>query len=167
MAAKEETNAEKFIRLKDARLGKVLDALRILKNVTNVRDYDYTPEQAQEVVDTIQTDVDDLSDGFGLPPRSLSEPRTTPETPTVDAIDLSGDEDASPSADWNDKANMDPYGVKSNITEIDGKKIKVAPGDWDGLMLIRVGPHLGLAYEAALDGDSETAAELLRKVMTA
>jgi len=171
----EESKADKFVRLKDARLGKVMDGMRILKNITNIRDYDYTEDQALEVVETIQDSVDDLNDAFGLPPRATGETRITPDTSTVDTKEADDNvetdtqpmpEGATGSGDWKDKSNTHPRGVTSNITEVDGKKLLVKPGDWDGLMMIRFGPHLGLALEAVMDGDNEKAKELLLQVMT-
>lgn len=160
MSDSTETKAEKFVRLKDARLGKVMDALRILKNTTNVRDYDYTEDQALEVLEALQAGIDDLSESFGIEPapREVVEASAPIAPPAVQEVDQGA---------WNDPSNLDPEGVQSNLKEVDGKPLKVKPGEWDGLMLLRVGPHLGLAMEAVIDGDNEKALELLKKVMTA
>lgn len=161
MSGIQETKAEKFVRLKDARLGKVLEGLRILNNITNDKDYDYTEDQAREVVDSLYERIDELTINFGLSLRKTSESDVEPD-------DVAEEVDENPdNGEWRDKGNTDPEGVQSNIKMIDGKRLKVKPGDWDNLQLIRVGPHLGLAMEAVMDDDNETALELLKLVMTA
>jgi len=44
-----------------------LEAFRILGHLTNRYSYEYTPEQAQEIVDQLQSAVDTLRAEFGLP----------------------------------------------------------------------------------------------------
>jgi hypothetical protein len=44
-----------------------LEAFRILGHVTNRYSYEYTPEQAQEIVDQLQSAIDTLRSEFGLP----------------------------------------------------------------------------------------------------
>lgn len=159
----EETKAEKFIRLRDLRLAKVLDGLRILSNITNPRDYDYTPEQAQEVIDQLQERVDALAADFGLPPRS-----TTAEASHSDSDpDASDDQPEEIEAEAAPSAPVDPKAPKSRITELDGKKLKVEPGAWTNMDLYHAGPRLGLAMEAVMDGDKKTALEHLKQVLSA
>lgn len=169
MADALETKANKFIRLSAMRLQKVLDGLRILANTTNVRDYDYTTDQACEIVDTLYDQVDDLSTSFGVPPRGkLAAP-----TPHAGGIEEEANEvapiPAAPVAKPAPSAlgPIDEHGPKSRIIDIDGEKIRVGAGDWTSLELLRAGPHLGLAMEAVMDGDNDKALDYLKKVMIA
>jgi hypothetical protein len=155
----EETKAEKFIRLKEARLGRVLDAIRILGNISNTRDYEYTEEQAEEVVDSLYERVDEVAVGFGIDPR-------TKAVPQEEAVQEEAPAPAKAPVVAS-KGDPDPDGPKSNITSVDGASLKVAPGAWDNLDLMRAGPNLGLAMEAVMDGDNEKALALLKKVMVA
>ena len=59
--------AQNFQRLSSKRLQTTLEAFRILGHVTNRYSYEYTPEQAQEIVDQLQSAVDTLRSEFGLP----------------------------------------------------------------------------------------------------
>lgn len=138
-----ETAAEKFERILSGRLPKALDAIRLLGNLTNKRDYEFTEAQAQAVVDELQAKVDELAAAFGLeaghPPVPLSP---------------------APAAAPAPREERDP-----SLTEIDGRPAKVREGDWDAMQLMRVGPRLGRALEAVTDGDTETARELLVDVL--
>ena len=169
MADTLETKADKFIRLSTMRLQKVLDGLRILANTTNIRDYDYTTDQACEIVDTLYDQVDELSTSFGVPPRGKIEA----PGPIPDGIEAEADEvpavPAAPVAKPAPSASgpIDEHGPKSRIIDIDGEKIRVGAGDWKSLELLRAGPHLGLAMEAVMDGNNDKALEYLKKVMIA
>jgi len=59
--------AQNFQRLSSKRLQTTLEAFRILGHVTNRYSYEYTPEQAQEIVDQLQSAIDTLRSEFGLP----------------------------------------------------------------------------------------------------
>ncbi|MFG6573488.1 hypothetical protein ACGYLO_17990 [Sulfitobacter sp. 1A13353] len=169
MSDTQETKSDKFIRLSTMRLQKVLDGLRILANTTNVRDYDYTPDQACEIVDTLYDNIDELSTSFGVPPRGKMVAQAAveadgiqaDETPVADPIVTAPK--TAPSA----SGPIDEHGPKSRIVEIDGEKLRVGPGEWSSLELLRAGPHLGLAMEAVMDGNNDKALEYLKKVMIA
>ena len=169
MSDPQETKAEKFIRLSSMRLQKVLDGIRILAITTNVRDYDYTPEQASEIVDTLYDNVDELSTSFGIPPRSRAEdapPARAEVAQNDDEIDASPDPvEVKPVS--GDVGLIDEHGPKSRIIELDGEKIRVGPGEWSSLELFRAGPHLGLAMEAVMDGENAKALEYLKLVVIA
>jgi hypothetical protein len=170
MADVEETKADKFVRLKDARLTRVMDAIRILGNITNKRDYDYTEEQALEVVDGLYDRVDEVAEGFDVPKRVYP----TPEPEALEADDLSEDlqDDEDENDDDEEVKVKQPKGrellvpdMYSNIAEYDGVRLKVDHADWRALDLLRAGPRLGLALEAVMDGDTETAKKHLLAVM--
>jgi len=167
MSDTQETKAEKFIRLSSMRLQKVLDGIRILANTTNARDYDYTPEQACEIVDSLYDNVDELSTLFGVPPRGASAapaPGSAPrDAEPVETTPVPQPVKSTPSA----AGPIDEHGPKSRIVEIDGEKLRVGPGEWRSLELLRAGPHLGLAMEAVMDGQNDKALEYLKKVMIA
>ena len=48
-----ETKRERFERMADARTNQVLEKIRILGRIANQRYYDYTPEDADEIFDSI------------------------------------------------------------------------------------------------------------------
>lgn len=146
----EETKAEKFERLSDARLTKVLDALRILGNLANRRDYEFTDEQASALIEAIYGQTDELAESFEVPKRGQA-PREN--TGMAEALPVEGD--------------IDPYGPKARRKEMDGKRLRVEPGEWTDVELIRAGPHLGLAMEAIMDGNGRAALDYLKKVMSA
>lgn len=65
-----ETKAEKFIRVGQLRTGKALHALGTLVACTDKKAYDYTPEQAEKIVDALKQQVMELEEAFaaGGPP---------------------------------------------------------------------------------------------------
>ena len=164
-----ETKSDKFIRLSTMRLQKVLDGIRILANTTNVRDYDYTPDQACEIVDTLYDQVDELSTSFGVPPRGKVVAQATAEIegPLTDETPETAPVVTTPKPAPSVSGPIDEHGPKSRIVEIDGEKLRVGPGEWRSLELLRAGPHLGLAMEAVMDGNNDKALEYLKKVMIA
>lgn len=155
-----ESKAEKFERLQEARLAKVLEAMRILGRLSNARDYDYTPDQAAAIIDQLRRATDVLSQDFGL---NLATASTIAPKDDADEGDAAQEPiSARPTSD-----DPDPSGPKSRVHAHEGAKLKVAPGEWKHVDLLRVGPNLGLAFEAVMDGKNEEALEFLKKVLTA
>ncbi len=58
-----ETKQEKFLRLVNPRLQVAVKRLRLLRNLA-VGDYEYTPEQAKLVMDTLGKEFDALEHAF-------------------------------------------------------------------------------------------------------
>lgn len=65
-----ETKAEKFVRVGQLRTGKALHALGTLVACTDRKAYEYTPEQAEKIVDALKQQVTELEEAFaaGGPP---------------------------------------------------------------------------------------------------
>lgn len=62
--ADNETREEKFIRMGQARMNKVLDSIRLLKNLSNRSSYAYTDEQIDKMFLAINAAVEDAKSSF-------------------------------------------------------------------------------------------------------
>lgn len=60
-----ETKSEKFIRIRDARLPKIVAAIKLLGNLAGPG-YEYTETEAQELVSELDTAVTKIYGQFGL-----------------------------------------------------------------------------------------------------
>ena len=60
----EETKNETFLRLANKRLPAAVKRIRLLGNLSNAQNYDYTPEQVSTLIATLQKEVDKVADGF-------------------------------------------------------------------------------------------------------
>lgn len=64
-AAKEgETKAEKFIRLGEYRMNKVIDAIGRIENLANRSAYDYTPEQVEAMFSVLESKLSEAKAKF-------------------------------------------------------------------------------------------------------
>ena len=81
MGCRLSAKAQNFQRLSSKRLQATLEAFRILGHVTNRYTYEYTPEQAQDIVDQLQAAVDTLRAEFGLPTPGLPVEIPAPPPP--------------------------------------------------------------------------------------
>ena len=54
-AKTEETKAEKFVRLGEYRINKVIDAIGRIENLANRSAYDYTPEQVEAMFSVVES----------------------------------------------------------------------------------------------------------------
>lgn len=61
-APKNESKHDKFKRLATARMGTVLQKLKVLTNCANATTYEWTPEEAQKIIDTLQSKIDLLKE---------------------------------------------------------------------------------------------------------
>lgn len=59
-----ETRNEKFIRLAEGRVNKLVEMLYRIDNLSNKNNYDFTDEQAQQIFDFIQEELDKVKDHF-------------------------------------------------------------------------------------------------------
>lgn len=59
-----ETKSEKFVRLGESRVNDVIKKLRLISNLSNTNNYDYTDEQVKEMLDTIQREVNNMKVAF-------------------------------------------------------------------------------------------------------
>jgi len=56
--------AAKFIELANKRVNKALKDLKLVGNLTNKRNYDYTEEQAKKIIKALQKEIDNIKQGF-------------------------------------------------------------------------------------------------------
>lgn len=59
-----ETKEQKFSRLANPRMKKILARLKSLKNLSSRNVYSYTPEQAAKIVAALRTAVQEIEDAF-------------------------------------------------------------------------------------------------------
>ena len=59
-----ETKAEKFIRLGEYRMNKVIDAIGRIENLANRSAYDYTPEQVEAMFSVLESKVAEVKAKF-------------------------------------------------------------------------------------------------------
>ena len=57
MSNKSETNREKFVRLANKRTNKVLEALRVLGNLSNQKTYDYESTDVRKIFKAIDDEL--------------------------------------------------------------------------------------------------------------
>ena len=55
--------AAKFIELANKRVNKALKDLKLVGNLTNKKNYDYTEEQAKKIIKALQKEVDNVNNG--------------------------------------------------------------------------------------------------------
>lgn len=57
MAKKNETKREKFTRLAETRVNKIIDMLKLLGNCSNLNTYDYTKQDIDKIFNVIENEV--------------------------------------------------------------------------------------------------------------
>lgn len=58
--------SEKFIDLANKRVNKTIKDLRLIANLANKRNYDFSEEQASKIVKTLQKEVDSIKQAFTI-----------------------------------------------------------------------------------------------------
>lgn len=99
-----ETKNEKFVRLRDARLPKILHALDVLSNLGGSA-YEASDAEYQDVIEKLDAAVDQVAEAFGIPApdaaavidtgvsQALTKPLSNEEMPSsVPAAETSDDE---------------------------------------------------------------------------
>lgn len=74
-----ETKQEKFNRMQPPRLVKAVKAISLLQPLANKRDYDYTPQQVQQMVNELDAVLDTVLTRFGV--TQSEEQETAPVGP--------------------------------------------------------------------------------------
>lgn len=59
-----ETKREKFVRLAEARTNKILDQIRLLGNLSNKGNYDYTDEDVRKIFAALDKEVKSAKNSF-------------------------------------------------------------------------------------------------------
>lgn len=101
MSQKIESKQERFSRLAEARLEKTVKQINLIANLSSKINYDYSPDQAEDLLDRVQEAVLDAREEFGL-----ARIKVTPEE-TLTLADLAMSEenlenDDTPSNESND-----------------------------------------------------------------
>lgn len=65
-----ETNHEKFVRIRDTRLPNALKAIALLGNLGNAKNYDYSGEEARDMIRQLRAAVEEVASEFGIGPVS-------------------------------------------------------------------------------------------------
>ena len=55
---------ENFVRLAEARVNKALESMRLVGNLANKNNYEYSSEEAREILVALQSGVNDLKTQF-------------------------------------------------------------------------------------------------------
>ena len=59
-----ETRNEKFLRIAEVRVNKLVDMIHKIDNLSNKNNYEFTEEQAQQIFDFIQNELDEVKGHF-------------------------------------------------------------------------------------------------------
>ena len=59
-----ETKHEKFLRLSEARVNKIAKMYQLIGNMTDKRNYAYTDEEVEDMLNFLQQMLDELRDKF-------------------------------------------------------------------------------------------------------
>lgn len=60
----EETKNERFMRLAERRVNDLLDKFRLVSNLADRRNYDYTDDQAKQIIRALENELKDLKSRF-------------------------------------------------------------------------------------------------------
>ena len=61
-----ETKAEKFVRVVEARVNKIIKMIRLIGNCSNTANYEYTTENIDQIFDTLHEELDKTKKRFML-----------------------------------------------------------------------------------------------------
>lgn len=59
-----ENKKEKFIRLGENRVNDAIKKIRLIGNLSNKNNYEYTEEQVNEIIAALKTEIDDIQKKF-------------------------------------------------------------------------------------------------------
>jgi hypothetical protein len=154
----EETKHEKFIRLRDTRLPKIVHALDLFSNLASPS-YESSTEEAEELLQELQDAVDKVAEAFSLVPHPARRP--DPEDDDLDIDPELADRAALKAQAGEREEDDDPLDRFEELRDVPRPWVQ----NWDDLKLIDVGARLGLALEACMDFDADTARKHLVDVM--
>ncbi len=58
------TKSEKFIELANKRVNKTIKDIQLIGNLANKQNYDYTEQQAKQIIKALQQELDDVKQSF-------------------------------------------------------------------------------------------------------
>ena len=59
-----ETQSDKFLRLAESRVTKAIKCIRLIGNLANKHNYDYTSKEAEKIVDALESELKSLKHRF-------------------------------------------------------------------------------------------------------
>lgn len=62
-----ETKRDKFVRLAEARTNKAIDMIRLISNLSNKNNYEYSEEDVQKIFSTIEKELKNAKAKFNGP----------------------------------------------------------------------------------------------------
>jgi hypothetical protein len=136
-----ETKAEKFHRLRDARLPKAVHAITLMGNLSGPN-YEWTPQEAEKLIGELRDAVEDVAKEYGVgaptTPVPESQGATSPEPPHPKTQRVSAPADVE---------------TVSDQFIVDGGATALSEIRW--------------AYDAIRRGDHKLAANRLHRILTA
>lgn len=63
---------EKFIRLAEGRVTRAIDAIRVIGNLSNTSNYEYTEEDTKKIIAVLQSEINDLKGQFAPKGKKVS-----------------------------------------------------------------------------------------------
>lgn len=61
-----ETKRDKFVRLAEARVNAAVDKIRVISNLSNTSNYEYTAEDVRRIIKALRSAVDNLEENFKI-----------------------------------------------------------------------------------------------------
>lgn len=65
-----ESKRDRFVRLAEKRVLRALGSIRVIRNLANTANYEYTPEDVEAIVASLRKAVDELEAAFAAKTRS-------------------------------------------------------------------------------------------------
>lgn len=154
----EETSNEKWIRISDSRAEKAEKAISLLAG-NLATGYEYSPEQAQALIDRMTASLNEVREAYGFP--ILTEPQT-------DAAQDEAEVDDTDEAEAGD-AEAAEAPVTQAATVAAPAKVSATPfpNDEEDMILLRVGSRIDNAITMIEKGDPIEAKAILHALLVA
>jgi hypothetical protein len=154
----EETSNEKWIRISDNRAEKAEKALSLLAG-NLATGYEYSPEQAQALVDRMMTSLNEVREAYGFP--ILAEPQADAaqddaEVDEADEAEVEAAEDAEA-----------PVAQAAAVATPATVSAAPFPNDEEDMILLRVGSRIDNAITMIEKGEPIEAKAILQAMMVA
>ena len=68
-----EEMSRKFKVIAENRMGRAIDAIRLVGKLANKRNYHYDPDQIDQIINTLQAEIDKVKEKYLTPPNNKVE----------------------------------------------------------------------------------------------
>ena len=68
-----EEMSRKFKVIAENRIGRAIDAIRLFGKLANKRNYHYDPDQIDQIINTLQAEVDKVKEKYLTPPNNKAD----------------------------------------------------------------------------------------------